>query len=263
MAVATAAVIGIAASGYSAASGFSQAAKAKKAASDANDAAAKAMSEAKAKAEVDMYAGLSVPLDAYEAEFENQLAGQQQSVEALQEGDSRSLAAGVGKVGATQTAAGESTRIAMGEEISDLNKMKADSKDAINQQLIEMDVSAAKEQNLRARDAEMQRAAGISQGVQGIAGVASGAASLAPLYGQSRADKQGSKLAKQYADQKPAGMSDQAWAAKMGEMRGKIGKEEYLGYKGGKSKDAIWTGDGFAFGEMEDFQSTYDPNKTY
>ena len=42
----------------------------------------------------------------------------------------------------------------MGEDISDLNKMKADSKDAINQQLIEMDVAYAREQNMRKRDAE-------------------------------------------------------------------------------------------------------------
>jgi len=263
MAVATAAVIGIAASGYSAAQGFSQAAKAKKAAEAADAEAAKAMSEAKAKAEIDHYAGLSVPLDAYEAEFENQLAGQKQAVEALQEGDARALASGVGKVGAQQTAAGEQTRIAMGEEISDIDKMKADSKDAINQQLIEMDVSYAKEQNLRRADAEAQRAAGISQGVQGIAGVAQGAASFVPLYQQSRADRQGSKLAKQYAKQKPAGMSDAEWAAKMGEFRGKIGKDEYQSYKQGSSKDAFWTGDGFAWGHLESADAVYDPTKTY
>ena len=115
MAAVTASVVGIAAAGASAVQGFKAAADAKNAAEAADKAAAKAMSEAKAKAQVDMYAGLNVPLDAYEAEFENQIAGQKQAVEALQEGDSRALAAGVGRVGAAQTAAGEQTRIAMVE----------------------------------------------------------------------------------------------------------------------------------------------------
>jgi hypothetical protein len=247
MAVATAAVVGIAASGYSAASGFSQAAKAKKAAEKADAEAAKAMSEAKAKAEVDYYAGLSVPLDAYEAEFENQLAGQKQAVEALQEGDARALASGVGRVGAQQTAAGEQTRIAMGEEISDIDKMKADSKDAINQQLIEMDVSYAKEQNQRKRDAEAARAAGISQGVQGVAGVASGIASFAPLYGQSGADRRGSKVAEQY------GITDKKQIAELGEMD--FSRKQMKQFK--KSPDSFWDAlspdQAYRFG-IEDYQ---------
>mgnify|MGYP003656025006 CR=1 FL=1 len=153
MAAVTAAVVGIASAGFSAVQGFSSAAKAKNAAEAADKAAAKAMSEAKAKAQVDMYAGLNVPLDAYEAEFENQIAGQKQAIEALQEGDSRALAA---------------------------------------------------------------RAQGISQGVAGIAGVAGGIGALAPLYGQSGADRRGSKLAKQYANQKPEGMTDAQYAANIG-----------------------------------------------
>ena len=191
MAVVTSAVVGIAAGVASAAQGFSAAAKAKKAAAAADAEAKKAMQEAKAKAEVDMYAGLNVPLDAYEAEFENNLAVAQQNTEALQEGDSRSLAAGVGRIGAQGTAAAEGTRIAMGEEISDLNMMKADSKDAINQQLIGMDVAYAKEQNQRMRDSEAARAQGISQGISGVSGALTSAASLAPLYGKAKADRPG------------------------------------------------------------------------
>ena len=234
MAAVTSAVVGIASAGFSAVQGFSSAAKAKTAAEAADKAAAKAMSEAKAKAQVDMYAGLNVPLDAYEAEFENQIAGQKQAIEALQEGDSRALAAGVGRVGAAQTQAGEQTRIAMGEEISDLNKMKADSKDAINQQLITMDVSAAKEQNMRKRDAEAARAQGISQGVAGIAGVAGGIGSLAPLYGQSAADRRGSKLAKQYANQKPEGMTDAQYAANIGAQG--LSRKDYKSLSEGRGR---------------------------
>ena len=48
--------------------------------------------------------------------------------------------------------------------------MKAESNDAINQQLIEMDAAAAREQNLRASEAEQRRSQSITQGVQAIGG---------------------------------------------------------------------------------------------
>ena len=259
MAVATAAVVGIAASGFQAAQGFKQASDAKAAAKKADAEAAKAMSEAKAKAEIDQYAGLTIPLDAYESEFENQLAVQKQNVEALQEGDARALAAGVGRIGAQQTQAGEQTRIAMGEDISDLEKMKADSKDAINQQLIEMDVAYAREQNMRKRDAEAARAAGISSGIAGIAGVATGVASLAPLYGQSRADRRGSKLAEQYADQKPEGMTDAEFSAKLGEQN--YSRKDYKEIKRQGKDNMFWDGEKFQYGSFVGDPGKYTGSK--
>jgi len=194
MAVVTAAVIGIGTGIYAAYSSFDNAAKEKQAAEKADAEAKKLMSDAKKKAETDYYEGLAVPLDAYDAEFENLLAGQKQAVEALQEGDARALAAGVGRVGASQQEAAESQRIAMGEDLFNLDVMKVESQDAINQQLIEMDASAAREQNIRASESEQRRAQSIQQGVQAVGGVLQSAASLAPLYSQSKATRQGAKL---------------------------------------------------------------------
>jgi hypothetical protein len=238
MAVVTTAVIGVAVAGASAYQGFSNAAKQKTLAAEADTAAKKAMTEAKAKAETDYYEGLNVPMDAYEAEFENNLAVAQQNTEALQEGDARALAGGVGRVQASGQEGAEGTRIAMGEEISDLNKMKADSKEAINQQLIEMDVSAAKEQNMRKRDAEAARSASMQQGIEGVGGVMTGLASMAPLYGKSKADRRGGKIAEQYADQKPKGMSDRDWQAKMGDQN--FSRKDYKSLKNAESGRARW-----------------------
>ena len=238
MAAVTTAVIGIAAAATSAAMQFEAAAKAKEQADAADRAAAKAMSEAKAKAEQDHYAGLNVPLDAYEAEFEQNLAVAQQNTEALQEGDARQLAAGVGRIGAESGALAEGTRIKMGEEISDLQKTKADSKDAINQQLISMDVAFAKEQNMRKADADASYAANISGGVQSVGAGLQSASSLAPLYGKSRADIRGGKVASQYASQKPEGMSDRAWAAKMGDQN--FSRKQYKALKNAETGRARW-----------------------
>ena len=182
MAVVTAAVVGIASAGASTYMSFSNAAKQKRAQEEADREAKKAMKDARSRAEKDYFEGLNVPLDAYEAEFEQNLAVAKQSTEALQEGDARALAAGVGRVGATASQQNEDTRIAMGEEISDLRATKAQSKDAINQQLMEMDVAYAREQNQRSNEAEAKRAQAIQQGIQGIGSTVSAVAGAAPLF---------------------------------------------------------------------------------
>tara|TARA_R100001086_G_scaffold158824_1_gene85098 strand:- start:2655 stop:3401 length:747 start_codon:yes stop_codon:yes gene_type:complete len=194
MAVTTAAVIGIAAGGAQAVQGFMNASKQKQAARKANQAAEKAMKEARRRAEVDEYAGLDVPLDAFEAQNEANLAADKQAIEALQEGDARALAAGVGRVGAQQSAEAEQTRMAMADEMFNLDKMKADSREAIKQQQISMDVGEAKMQDQRAREAEQARAAAIQSGFQGISKAATAAADLAPLYGKSANDRRAQKM---------------------------------------------------------------------
>ena len=203
MAAVTAAVIGIVGSGVSAVQSFQAASDAKEASSQADTAAAEAMADAKRRAEKDAYSGLAIPLDAYEAEFENNLQTQTQSVEALQEGDARGLAAGVGAIGAQATNAAEGTRIEMGEEISDLNMMKAESKDSINQQLIEMDVANAREQNQRRADADAFRAQSINSGINSVTSGLQSAASIVPLYKNDKNFQADSKTFKN-ADGTPA-----------------------------------------------------------
>ena len=163
------------------------------------------------------------------AQFENQLAGQKQAIEALQEGDARNLAAGVGRVGAQQAELGEQTRIAMGEEISDLNMMKAESKDAINQQLIEMDVAQAREQNQRKADADALRNQSIQQGIAGVGSLVGQIGDAAPLFSQSGATRRGAKLAKQSQIGK-GDMTDAQYQNKLSELN--LSKEDYRLAKG-------------------------------
>ena len=229
MAAVTSAVIGIASAGYSAVQGFQNAKDARDDASKAENDAKKMMDDARAKAEVDYFAGLALPMDAYEAKFEANLAADQQALQVLQEGDSRGLAAGVGRIGAQQNLEDEATRIAMGEDIERFNKMKATSKEDINQQLLEMDVASARDLNTLQRDKEKERALSIQQGITGLSNMASSAADLAPLYGKSSADRRGSKLGEQYKGLKPEGMSDSIFAAKIGELG--LSRKEFVGLR--------------------------------
>ena len=200
MAAVTSAVVGIASGVGSAVVAFNNAKKQKELASEADKAAAKFMADARRKAEKDMYERLTIPMDAYEAQFENNLAVAQQNTEALQEGDVRGLAAGVGRIGAAAGVNAESTRIKMGQEISALERTKADSKDAINQQLLALDTAAAREQNQRMRDAEAARAKSIEQGVSGVTQALGSAADLVPLYGKNAGDRRASKLIDKFGD---------------------------------------------------------------
>lgn len=182
MAAVTAAVVGIGTGLASTGMSFANAAKQKRLQEEADREAKKAMKDARKRAEKDYFEGLNVPLDAYEAEFEQNLAVAKQNTEALQEGDARALAAGVGRIGATAAQQAEDTRIAMGEEISDLRATKAQSKDAINQQLMEMDVAYAREQNQRKNEAEAKRAQAIQQGIAGIGQTVGAIGDAAPLF---------------------------------------------------------------------------------
>ena len=194
MAVTTAAVIGIGTGIATSVKGFSDASAAKTAQQDADNEAKKMMAEARRRAEIDEYGKLSLPLDAYAAEFEANLAADRQAIEALQEGDSRALAAGVGRVGMQQAGEALETRLNLGDEMFGLEKMKADAKTQQQQQLIAMDVGEARMQDQRSREAAEQRRLGIESGFSGIGQVAQGVGALAPLYGKSTGDRRAGKM---------------------------------------------------------------------
>lgn len=194
MAVTTSAVIGIGSGIATSIQGFTSASKARTAQQNADNEAKRMMLNARKRAEQNEYGELSLPLEAFEAEFEANLAADRQAIEALQEGDSRALAAGVGRVGAQQTAESSQTRQTMGDEMFGLEKMKADAKEQQKQQLIAMDVGEAKMQDQKAREAAEARRMGIEAGFQGIGQVAQGVGDMAPLYGRSMNDKRAQRM---------------------------------------------------------------------
>ena len=194
MAVTTSAVIGIGSGIATSIQGFTSASKARTAQQNADNEAKRMMMNARKRAEQNEYGELSLPLEAFEAEFEANLAADRQAIEALQEGDSRALAAGVGRVGAQQNQEAQATRMNMADEMFGLEKMKADAREQQKQQLIAMDVGEAKMQDQKAREAAEARRMGIEAGFQGIGQVAQGVGDMAPLYGRSMNDKRAMAL---------------------------------------------------------------------
>lgn len=169
---------------------FNQAKNARRAQTKADADAAKFLASARSRAEKDYFASLNVPLDAYEAELENNLQTTTTAIEALQEGDARALAAGVGKVGAQSAQTAEQTRIAMGQEMFGLDKLKAENKDDMNQQLIGMDAAAAQDAAKRAADADIQVAQATQSGIGSLTSGLMAGLESSPLYGKSKADRE-------------------------------------------------------------------------
>ena len=162
--------------------GLGNAAKARNAQAKAERESKLLMEDAERKAEKNFYEGLNVPLDAFNAQFEQQLQQQQQGLQALQEGDARAVASGVGRVGALAGQQGEQTRIAMGEALYANNKMKADAKQDVNQQLIGMNVGQAADQNMMRRDAMRQENQGMQQAMSGLGSALSAGNDMVNLY---------------------------------------------------------------------------------
>ena len=148
--------------------GFTNAAKAKKAAQAAEKEARKSMAAARKRADERVYDMLTIPQEAYEMEYETQLQSDIQALSALQEADARALAGAVGKVGAQQAQEAAKTRQAMGDELFNIEKMKADEESSIKQQNIALDVAEAKMADQRAYEAEQARQQGLTQGFSGL-----------------------------------------------------------------------------------------------
>ena len=84
--------------------GFGQAAKQKAAQQRAERESNRLMQQARRNLQTKFYEQLQVPTEAYDRQFRESTAQQQQSLQALRESDPRTLAAGVGKVGAVGVA---------------------------------------------------------------------------------------------------------------------------------------------------------------
>jgi len=158
---------------------YRQAANQSRIENKAMKASEKLIADARKKAEKDYYEGLNVPLDAYGEQFAQNMANQQQTIQALQEGDTRNLIGGVQGLTAAAAAANEQTRIGLGQELYANRKMKADSRQNINQQQLQIDIGQATDQQLMARDAEQAKAAAMQSGIYS-------AANAAYIYGRGK-----------------------------------------------------------------------------
>jgi hypothetical protein len=107
----------------------------------------------------DFFESLQVPMQAYDREFRETTAQQQQAMSALQEGDPRLLLGGVGKVQAIAADQEAKTREALGQDLFDLGKLQAAEAGQTADQLAKMEgerLAGAQEASAAAQMAKLQ-----------------------------------------------------------------------------------------------------------
>ena len=186
--------IGVGLSAIGSGVSFTQAARAKREQKKAEREQKALMEKAKERAEKNYYETLNVPIDAFENQYKQNQQVAAQALAALQQGDARNLAAGVGGLQSAAAQANEAVRVGMQDALYENRKMKAKGKMDIEQQLIDMEVGAAADQAQLARDYGRDYTAGIQGGITGATQAATSASALVPLFGTSKADRAGQNL---------------------------------------------------------------------
>ena len=173
---------------------FAQAGKQKKAQRQAEQDAEEAMKEARKKLEVNFYENLGIQKEPYELEREALLSQGAQAIQAGVESE-RGAAATAGRIQMAQQQAQAGIRSAMGQELTNLEKLSAteDARLAGLQSSLSLQELAGAQQ--AARDAQQLAAQATEQGFKGLASMGQQAISaFAPLYAKQDVDALGNAI---------------------------------------------------------------------
>lgn len=186
MAIATSTAIGlgIAAASTAASVGMnlSAAAKQSKAADAAQQAASEAAAAAEAEYQKEFMGGVKLPMEAYQQAGREGTAQQMQSLQALQEADTRSLAAGVGKVQAEATNQQAGVTEQMRKDMLSLESAQAEEKMANRDQIAKMNQDRVIGAQTASANAEAARANALASAVSSVGNLAGQASQAATLY---------------------------------------------------------------------------------
>ena len=186
MAVVTGLAIGAVGTLASVGMNLSAAAKQSKAASAAEQAAGEAASKAEAEYQREFAGGVQLPMEAYQQAGREGTAQQMQALQALQEADSRSLAAGVGKVQAAATEAQTGITEQMRQDLFSLESAQMEEKMANRDQIAKMNEERARGAQIAAANAEAAKTAAITSAVSGVTSLAGQALQASSLYPKSK-----------------------------------------------------------------------------
>ena len=191
MAVVTGVAIAAAGTLASVGMNLSAAAKQSKAASAAEQAAGEAAAKAESEYQREFAGGVQLPMEAYQQAGREGTAQQMQALQALQEADSRSLAAGVGKVQAAATEAQTGITEQMRKDLFSLESAQMEEKMANRDAIAKMNEERARGAQIAAANAEAAKTAAITSAITGVTSLAGQVAQAAPLFKKGKEDLSG------------------------------------------------------------------------
>ena len=174
--------VGVATSLAGTAMSLSSAAKQSKAQSAAEQAAGEFASKSEAEYQKEFAGGVQLPIEAYQQAGREGTAQQMQALQALQEADTRSLAAGVGKVQAAATDAQATISEQMRQDLFSLESAQMKEKMANRDQIAKMNQERAIGAQKAAANAQAAKTAAIGSALSGVSSVVGQVAQAAPLY---------------------------------------------------------------------------------
>jgi hypothetical protein len=185
--------LAIAAAGTVASIGMnlSAAAKQSKAQSAAEQAAGEAAAKAEAEYQREFMGGVQLPMEAYQQAGREGTAQQMQSLQALQEADTRSLAAGVGKVQAEATKGQAAISEQMRQDLFSLEAAQAKEQMTNRDQIAKMNQERAMGAQSAAADAEAAKMRAYGGIASSVAGLGAMALQAAPLFKKGKEDLSG------------------------------------------------------------------------
>jgi len=182
MAVVTGLAIATAGTAASIGMNLSAAAKQSKAQSAAEQAAAEAAKKAETEYQREFAGGVQLPMEAYQQAGREGTAQQMQALQSLQEADSRSLAAGVGKVQAAATDAQAAITDKMREDLFSLESAQMEEKMRNRDAIAKMNQERAMGAQAAAANAEAAKMNAYASIGTSLSGLASTALQAAPLF---------------------------------------------------------------------------------
>lgn len=194
---AIAAGVGLAASIGSTGMTFSQAAKAKDNQIKAEEESSKMMQEARRRVNVNPFAAISLPTEAYKLESEANLQQGAQLTQAGRESE-RGVAATAGRVQTAQQQGQQEIRAQQAQDKYKLDMATAEEATNIRNKLAAIDLAEAEGAQVAAGRFANQYNQLMQKGIQGIADIAGKAAAAAPLFEKSSGAKQFDKFEKDY-----------------------------------------------------------------
>ena len=197
MAIATATAIalgGLALSAGTTGMSFAQAGKQKKAQRQAEKDAEEAMAEARKKLELNFYDNLGIQKEPYELEREALLSQGAQAIQAGVESE-RGAAATAGRIQMAQQQAQAGIRTAMGQELTNLEKLSAAEDARLAGLGYNLDLAEVSGAQQAARDAQQLSVQATQQGVQGLTSMGQQAISaFVPLFAKQNTDALGNAI---------------------------------------------------------------------
>ena len=178
-------IAGVAVSAIGTGLSFAQAASQRKLSEAAQREADAAMKKARERLDVNYAEGQSIKKEGYELESDANLAAGAQAMIASVEGDARGGAATAGRVLASQNQAQAQTRVAMGDELTNIETSIMEEDSRLRDLNVSLDLEEVAGNQQKAADAERKAAAAQKQGVQQAVQTAGAAVSaFVPLFQQ-------------------------------------------------------------------------------